>query len=179
MCLLKYFCIPFFCRCKVSAPAKTCFYSFCCDVGWLEWIPLHLVWGQRWLRHRTWLATFTTSLPCGDGVVWSWCSWWVNVKSWCSWCYNKFLYIVGAVIRALLHNFIHCWSTLLCFVRTLRHTLLEQLFVRLYTILYIVGMQFYILLGHNFIHCWSSCLYIFTQLCTLLEHNSIHYWSIF
>jgi len=122
------------CRCKVFAHIKICFYAFCCDVGWLEWIPLHLVWGRR--RQRTWLVMFTTSLPCGDGVVWSWCSWWVNVKSW---CYNKFLYIVGAVIRALLYNFIHCLSTLLCFVRTLWHTLLEQLFVRLYTILYIVG----------------------------------------
>ena len=31
---------------------------------------------------------------------------------------STFLYIVGA-IYALLHNFVYCWSTLLCIVRTL------------------------------------------------------------
>ena len=180
--------MPFF-RCKVSAPAKICFYScfavvrflrllkhvsmlFVCDVGWLEWIPLHLVWGRWWLRQRTWLATFTTSLPCGDGIVWSWCSWWVNVKSWCSWCYNKFLYIVRAVIHALLHNFIHCWSTLLCFVRSLEHFDIHcwNNYLYAYT-------QFYTLLVCNSIYCWDTILYIVgVGVCTFL-HNCVHYYN--
>jgi len=62
--------------------------------------------------------------------------------------YNKFVYIVGAVICALLYIYIHGWSTLLCIVRTLRHTLLEQLSVGFHTILNIVGTQFYTLLVH-------------------------------
>jgi len=121
--------------------------------------------------------SWKTSLAWGGGVVWSWYSWWVNVKNWCSWCYNKFVYFLGAVICALLHNYIHGWSTLLFIVRTLRHTLLEQLSVRFYAILYAIGTQFYTLLVHNSIYCWSSCMYISTQLCTLLEYNSIHLFS--
>jgi hypothetical protein len=60
-------------------------------------------------------------------------------------CYNKFVYIVGAVICALLYNYIHGWSTLLCIVRTHRHILLEQLSVRFYT-----------LLVRNSINCWNT-----------------------
>jgi len=94
--LLKHFSMPFFCHCKVYVPTKICLYSclttvrflrllkhvsifLCCDVGWLEWIHPFGVRGKRWLGHRTWLTTSTTSFACGGGIVWSLCSWWVGV----------------------------------------------------------------------------------------------------
>ena len=61
-------------------------------------------------------------------------------------CYNKFVYIVGAVICDF------------------------------YTIIYMVGALFYSLLEHFDIHCWNNYLYASTQFYTLLVHNSIHYW---
>jgi len=39
------------------------------------------------------------------------------------------IYTVGAAICALLDNYIHCWSMLLCIVGILWYMLLEQLFV--------------------------------------------------
>jgi hypothetical protein len=53
---------------------------------------------------------------------------------------STFLYIVGAAICVLPHNFIHCRSKILCMVRTLWHTL-EQIYTPIhcsYAILYIV-----------------------------------------
>jgi len=42
MCLLKYFYLPFFCCCKVSAPAKICFYSCLAAVRFLRLLKFFL-----------------------------------------------------------------------------------------------------------------------------------------
>ena len=57
------------------------------------------------------------------------------------------------------------------------YTLLEQLSVHFYIILYIVGALFYALLEHFDIHCWNNYLYAYTQFYTLLVRNSIYCWD--
>jgi hypothetical protein len=75
---------------------------------------------------------------------------------------------------ALVHSYIHGWSTLLCIVRTLRHTLLRQLSVCF------LQNSIHYLLVYNFIYCWYTILYIVREVvCTIVPGGIFISWRGF